>query len=102
MVSHVDRCHNSVYVGGCKISSQASSLGGKFSSTATLPLHIAAEEAWMSIKALQPTVMDKAPRHQRQRAAAEPERYTPVREAKHRLRSDVEIVCVVMEKRTRV
>ena len=46
---HVDRCRNSVYVAECKISSQASFLGGEFSSTATLPLHRAAEEAWMSI-----------------------------------------------------
>src|SRR5712691_5055042 len=30
---------------------QVSSLGGEFESTPTLPLHWAAEEAWMSIKA---------------------------------------------------
>src|SRR5262245_2780981 len=49
---HVDRSRNNVYAAACRSSSRAPPWGGKFSSTATLPLHIAAEEAWMSIKPL--------------------------------------------------
>src|SRR5262249_10156146 len=60
--ARVDRCHNSMYGGACRISSQASSLRGENWGTATLPLHRAAEEAWMSIKPLQPIARtDRAP-----------------------------------------
>ena len=59
---HVDRSHNSVYVGACRISSGRPPFQGwSVCVTATLALPVAAEEAGVSIRRFQRTLTPCAP-----------------------------------------